>query len=174
MSLYALAGRAPNLHAQSWVADSASVIGAVVLEKNASVWFGCVLRGDNEPIVIGEGSNVQDGAVLHTDIGAPLTLGADVTVGHMAMLHGCTVGEGSLIGIKAVVLNHARIGRECLIGAGALNPEVREIPGRSRVIGAPGKVVREMSPEQAMRVALGAAHYVENWKRYRRELTEMS
>lgn len=173
MSLYALAGRAPNLHAQSWVADSASVIGAVVLEKNASVWFGCVLRGDNEPIVIGEGSNVQDGAVLHTDIGAPLTLGADVTVGHMAMLHGCTVGEGSLIGMKAVVLNHARIGRECLIGAGALIPEGREIPDRSLVIGAPGKVVRMLSDIDVAKIRANAAHYVENWQRYVAQLVKL-
>ncbi len=171
MSMFALGGRTPRLHAESWVADSAAVIGDVVLEKNASVWFGCVLRGDNEPIVIGEGTNVQDGAVLHTDIGVPLTLGRDITVGHMAMLHGCTVGDGSLIGIKAVILNHAKIGRECLIGAGALIAEGKEIPDRSLVIGAPGRVVRTLTDEEVARMRANAAHYVANWRRYAAELS---
>lgn len=171
MTIYALGSRTPKLHAESWVADSAAVIGDVVLEKNASVWFGCVLRGDNEPITLGEGTNVQDGSVLHTDIGSPLTLGADVTVGHLAMLHGCTVGEGSLIGIKAVILNNAKIGRECLIGANTLIPEGKVIPDRSLVVGSPGRVVRTLTDEEAANLRANAAHYVENWQRYAGQLS---
>ncbi len=152
-----------------WIAGNATVLGRVVLEHEASVWFNAVLRGDNEPIVIGERSNVQDGSVLHTDPGAPLTLGPDVTVGHMAMLHGCTVGANSLIGIGAVVLNHVKIGRNCLIGAKALITEGKEIPDNSMVLGSPGKVVRTLSDEEAAGLTLSAAHYVENWKRYARD-----
>jgi carbonic anhydrase/acetyltransferase-like protein (isoleucine patch superfamily) len=153
-----------------WIAPTAAVMGRVILKTNASIWWGAVLRGDNDPITIGEGSNIQDGSVLHTDTGSPLNIGANVTVGHMVMLHGCTIGDGSLVGIGSTVLNGAVIGRNCLIGAGCLITEGKEIPDNSLVMGAPGKVVRELSPEQAARVALGAAHYVENWKRYRREL----
>ncbi len=155
-----------------WVAHNATVLGRVTLMKDASVWFNAVLRGDNEPIVIGERSNVQDGAVMHTDPGCPLTLGADVTVGHMAMLHGCTVGDNSLIGIGAVVLNRARIGRNCLIGAKALITEGKEIPDNSMVMGAPGKVVRTLSDEEAAGLTMSAQHYVANWKRYAQEFTE--
>src|SRR3546814_3710943 len=142
--LYALDGKAP-LHdpATSWVADTAAVVGDVVLEAESSVWFGAVLRGDNARIHIGRGSNVQDGAILHVDPGFPLTLGAGVSIGHLAMLHGCTVGDGTLIGIGAVVLNGARIGADCLIAANALITEGREIPPRSAVMGAPGKVRSE-------------------------------
>jgi carbonic anhydrase/acetyltransferase-like protein (isoleucine patch superfamily) len=169
MGVYSLGGVHPELPGEGeyWIAPSATVIGKVILKKNASIWFGAVLRGDNDPIVVGEGSNVQDGSVLHTDTGSPLTLGANVTVGHMVMLHGCTVGDNSLIGIGSIVLNGARIGKNCLIGAGCLIPEGKEIPDNSLVMGAPGKVIRELSPEQAARMAVGAAHYVENWKRYR-------
>jgi carbonic anhydrase/acetyltransferase-like protein (isoleucine patch superfamily) len=149
-------------------------MGRVILKKNASVWWGATLRGDNDPIVIGEGSNVQDGSVLHTDTGSPLTLGANVTVGHLVMLHGCTIGDNSLVGIGSIILNGARIGKNCLIGANCLITEGKEIPDNSLVMGAPGKVVRELSPEQAARMAFGAAHYVENWKRYRRELTQVA
>lgn len=154
----------------SWIADSAVVIGKVRLEKDASVWFNAVLRGDNELILIGENSNVQDGAIMHTDPGAPLTLGKNVTVGHKAMLHGCTVGDNSLIGINAVVLNGARIGRNCIIGANALIPEGKEIPDGSLVMGSPGKVVRELTPQQQQAVTAGAAHYVHNAQRYQRDL----
>ena len=153
-----------------WIAPTAIVLGRVVLKADASVWFGAVLRGDNEPIVIGEGSNVQDGAVLHTDPGSPLVLGAGVTVGHLAMLHGCTVGDNSLIGIGAIVLNGARIGRDCLIGAKALITEGKEIPDGSLVMGAPGKVVRQLDARQIEGLKLGAQHYVANWKRYVREM----
>ena len=141
----------------------------MILKPNASVWLGAVLRGDNDPITIGENSNIQDNSVLHTDLGQPLTIGANVTVGHQVMMHGCAVGDGSLIGIGSVVLNGARIGRQCLIGARALITEGKEIPDRSVVMGAPGKVVRALSEAEAEALADGAAHYVENWKRYRRD-----
>lgn len=154
----------------AWIAESASVIGNVRLEAGASVWFNAVLRGDNELILIGENSNVQDGAVMHTDMGYPLTLGKGVTVGHKAMLHGCTVGDHSLIGINAVVLNGAKIGRNCIIGANALVPEGKVIPDGSLVVGSPGKVVRQLTEEQQQAVALGGDYYVHNAERYRREL----
>lgn len=155
---------------QFWIAPTAVVIGRCILKENASVWWGAVLRGDNDPITLGENTNVQDGAVLHTDTGWPLTLGANVTVGHLAMLHGCTVGDNALIGIGAVVLNGAKIGKNCIIGAKALIPEGREIPDNSLVMGAPGKVVREISEQQAQMLVGSALHYVENWKRYVRDL----
>jgi carbonic anhydrase/acetyltransferase-like protein (isoleucine patch superfamily) len=172
MNVYTLGGVGPTLPNEDeyWIAPGAVVLGKVILKKNASVWFGAVLRGDNEPITIGENSNVQDNSVLHTDMGSPLTIGANVTVGHMVMLHGCTIGDGTLVGIGSVVLNGARIGRNCLIGAGALITENKEIPDNSMVLGQPGKVVRELSPEQASRMGSGALHYVENWKRFKRGL----
>lgn len=145
-------------------------MGRVILKKNASVWWGATLRGDNDPIIVGEGSNVQDGSVLHTDTGSPLTLGANVTVGHLVMLHGCAIGDNSLVGIGSIVLNGARIGKNCLIGANCLITEGKEIPDNSLVMGAPGKVIREVSAEQAMIITGGARHYVENWKRYKRDL----
>ncbi|MBU1377543.1 MAG: gamma carbonic anhydrase family protein [Alphaproteobacteria bacterium] len=176
MSVYNLGNVTPELpnDDEYWIAPTAAVMGRVILKKNASVWWGATLRGDNDPITIGEGSNVQDGSVLHTDHGAPLTLGANVTVGHLVMLHGCEIGDGSLVGIGSVVLNGARIGKNCLIGANCLITEGKEIPDNSLVMGAPGKVIRELSPEQAARVAIGAQHYVENWKRYKRELSLVS
>jgi carbonic anhydrase/acetyltransferase-like protein (isoleucine patch superfamily) len=154
-----------------WIAPTAVVIGKVRLEHDASVWWGAVLRGDNEPIVLGRGSNIQDGCVCHTDPGSPLVIGADVTVGHLAMLHGCTIGDGSLIGIGAVVLNGARIGRNCLIGAKALIPENKEIPDNSLVMGMPGKIVGEVRPDHAERMRQGARSYVANWRRFAAELT---
>ena len=153
-----------------WIAPSAVVIGKVKLEKNASVWWNAVVRGDNELITVGENSNVQDGCVLHTDPGFPLTIGKDVTIGHLVMLHGCTIGEGSLIGIDSVILNGTRIGRNCLIAAKTMLGEGKEIPDNSLVMGAPGKVVRQIAPEQAAHMAKGARHYVENWRRYRNGL----
>jgi carbonic anhydrase/acetyltransferase-like protein (isoleucine patch superfamily) len=149
-----------------FVAPDAALIGRVVLEHEASVWFQAVIRGDNDPIVIGAGSNIQDGSVLHTDDGVPLTVGPAVTVGHQAMLHGCTIGEGSLIGIKAVVLNHAVVGRECLIGACALIPEGRVIPDRSLVMGTPGKVVRTLTDAEVAGIRAISAGYVANARRY--------
>ncbi len=168
--IYELGERRPKLHASSYVAPNASVIGTVILEEQASVWFQAVIRGDNDWITVGARSNVQDGAVLHADPGFPLVLGADVTVGHQAMLHGCTVGDGSLIGIQAVVLNGARIGQNCIIGAGALIPEGREIPDNSLVMGAPGKVVRELNDGQRKLLAASAQVYVLNAERYAQDL----
>ena len=150
-----------------WIAPNAVVIGNVVLKKNASIWFGAVLRGDNDPIIIGENSNVQDNSVLHTDHGSPLTIGDNVTVGHMVMLHGCTIGDGSLIGIGSVVLNGARIGKNCLVGANTLITEGKEFPDNCMIMGAPGKVVRELPPEQAARMSLGSMGYVNTWKRFK-------
>jgi len=169
MSVYDLGGVTPELPGEDeyWIAPSASVIGRVILKKNASVWFGATLRGDNDPIVIGENSNVQDGSVLHTDTGSPLTIGSNVTVGHMVMLHGCTIGDNSLVGIGSIILNGAKIGRNCLIGANCLITEGKEIPDNSLVMGAPGKVIREISQEQGQMLAGGALHYVHNWKRYK-------
>lgn len=167
MAIYALDDIAPQVHATAWVAESAIVIGNVVLEEGANVWYGAVLRGDNERITVGRGSNVQDGSVLHTDIGCPLTIGADVTVGHQVTLHGCTIGDGSLIGIQAVVLNGTTIGRECLVAAGALVTEGKAFPDRSLIMGSPAKVVRDVRPEQAERMRRGASHYVDNAARHR-------
>jgi carbonic anhydrase/acetyltransferase-like protein (isoleucine patch superfamily) len=153
-----------------WIAPTAVVIGKVELKKNASVWWNAVVRGDSEQITIGEGANVQDGCVLHADPGFPLIIGKDVTVGHMAMLHGCVIGANSLIGIGAVILNGARIGANCLIGAKALIPEGKEIPDNSLVMGAPGRIKSEVGEEHVARIRHAAEHYVGNWQRYRRDL----
>lgn len=171
---YELDGVAVDAHPESWIADTAVVIGNVKLERDASIWWGAVARGDNDPIVIGEGTNVQDGSVLHADPGFPLTLGRNVTIGHMVMLHGCTIGDGSLVGIGAVVLNGAKIGKCCLIGAKSLITEGKEIPDYSLVMGAPGKVVRTFTPEEAERMMRNAESYQKNWKRYRDGLKPMA
>lgn len=172
MPIYSLRNVTPELpnDDEYWIAPNAAVIGRVIMKKNASVWWGCTVRGDNDPITIGENTNIQDGSVLHTDLDSPLTIGANVTVGHLVMLHGCDIGDNSLIGIGAVVLNGAKIGRNCLIGAKALIPEGKVIPDNSLVMGAPGKVVREVSAAQAEMLAASAAGYVSNWKRYAGEL----
>jgi len=169
MAIFELDGVKPSLPASGayWVAENATVLGNVILEENASVWFNSVLRGDNDPIRIGQNSNVQDGSVLHTDLGCPLEIGRDVTIGHMAMLHGCTIGDETLIGIGATVLNRARIGRNCIIGAHSLIPEGREIPDNSLVMGAPGKVIRPLSEAQIMLIKGSAQVYVDNWKRFK-------
>lgn len=153
-----------------WVADSAMVMGSVLLKKGASVWFNAVLRGDTELITVGENSNVQDGSVLHTDPGCPLVIGRDVTVGHKVMLHGCTIGDNSLIGINAVVLNRVKIGRNCIIGANALITEGKEIPDNSMVMGSPGKVVRQLTEQEIAGLTASAAHYRENAMRFRKGL----
>ncbi|HEX5005771.1 MAG TPA: gamma carbonic anhydrase family protein [Hyphomonadaceae bacterium] len=170
MAIYELDGVQPETEGDHWVADSARVIGRVVLKRNASVWFNAVLRGDNDPIVIGENSNVQDGSVLHTDVGQPLIVGANCTIGHKVMLHGCTIGENTLIGIGSIILNGAKIGKNCLIGANSLITEGKEIPDGSMVMGAPGKVVRELTEQQIQMITFSAHHYVENWKRYAKGL----
>ena len=154
----------------AWIADTAAVIGKVTLEAGANVWFGAVIRGDVERITVGDHSNVQDGAVMHADSGVPLTLGKGITVGHNAMLHGCTVGDYSLIGINAVVLNGAKIGKHCIIGANSLIPEGKEIPDGSLVMGSPGKVVKTLNDQQKKMLELSAAHYVQNAKRFRDQL----
>ncbi len=172
MTVYSLGDYTPELpgNDEYWIAPNAAVMGRVVLKRNASVWFNATLRGDNDPIIIGENSNVQDGSVLHTDLGSPLTIGANCTIGHMVMMHGCTIGDGTLVGIGSIILNGARIGKNCLIGANCLITEGKEIPDNSLVMGAPAKVVRELSPEQAARVAGGAQSYVDNWRRFKAQL----
>ena len=169
---YRLGQSCVDAHPESWVAPNAMLVGKVKLEQGASVWFGAVLRGDNELIHIGEQSNVQDGTVMHTDMGSPLTVGKGVTIGHNAMLHGCTVGDYSLIGINAVVLNGAKIGKYCIIGANTLIGEGKEIPDGSLVVGSPGKVVRELNEAQKQMLEASAAHYVHNAQRYARDLAE--
>jgi carbonic anhydrase/acetyltransferase-like protein (isoleucine patch superfamily) len=173
MAVYNLGNVTPELpnDDEYWIAPNAAVIGRVILKKNASVWWGATVRGDNDPIVIGENSNVQDNSVLHTDHGSPLIIGANVTVGHLVMLHGCTIGDNTLVGIGSIILNGAKIGKNCLIGANCLITEGKEIPDNSLVMGSPAKVVREISVEHAGMLAAGAAHYVHNWKRYKREMS---
>ncbi|MDO9322830.1 MAG: gamma carbonic anhydrase family protein [Pseudomonas sp.] len=171
---YRLGDSRVESHPESWVAPNAVLVGKVKLEAGASVWFNTVLRGDNELIHIGENSNVQDGTVMHTDMGYPLSIGKGVTIGHNVMLHGCTVGDYSLIGINAVVLNGAKIGKNCLIGANALIPEGKVIPDGSLVMGSPGKVVRELTEQQIKMLEASAAHYVHNAQRYARDLQEQT
>lgn len=168
MALYELDGKAPKLAQGAWVADNAEVIGQVELAENASVWYGCVVRGDTEKIRIGRNTNIQDGSVLHADFGVPLVIGDNVTVGHQVMLHGCTIGEGSLIGIQAVVLNHAKIGRNSIVAAGSLVPEGKEFPDNSMIMGSPAKAVRTLDAEQIARFQTIPRHYVENAQRHAR------
>jgi len=171
MPLYSLGDRSPALpDGFHWIAPTAVVIGSVELKKNASVWFGTTIRGDNESIIIGENSNVQENCVFHTDPGCPLTIGRNCTIGHKAMLHGCKVGDNSLIGMGATVLNGAVIGENCLIGAGALIPEGKTIPDNSLVVGVPGKVIRELDAQAIAGLELSAKHYVENAKRFSKDL----
>ena len=167
MAIYEIDGVAPQIAATAWVADSAQVMGHVVLGEGASVWFGTVVRGDTECITIGAGSNIQDASVLHADVGQPLTVGERVTVGHQVVLHGCTIGDESLIGIGAVVLNGAKIGKNCLVGAGALVTEGKEFADGSMIIGSPAKVVRQLTPEQIEGLRQSARHYTDNARRFR-------
>lgn len=168
MPVYALDGVAPTLPAggRYWIAPDASLIGKVVLGEGVGIWFGSVLRGDNEPIVIGARTNIQELSVLHTDMGFPLTVGEGCTIGHRAILHSCTIGDNSLVGMGAIVLNGARIGRDCLIGAHALVPEGKEIPDGSLALGVPAKVVRMLTPEEIARNKRSADGYVRNWQRF--------
>lgn len=172
MNVYALGDKQPQLPPQGeyWIAPNATVIGDVILHPGASVWFGTVIRGDNDPITIGADSNIQDGSVLHSDPGEPLIIGRGVTVGHMAMLHSCEIGDNCLIGIGAVVLGRAKIGNNCLIGANALITEGKVIPDNSLVVGAPGRVIRQLGETEAQFLKASADHYVANWKRYARDL----
>ena len=173
MSLYQLDDLSPRLADTAWVADSAQVMGNVELAANTSVWFGAVLRGDTEVIRVGRGSNIQEHSVVHADVGFPVTIGENVTVGHQVMLHGCSIGDGSLIGIQAVVLNGAKIGKHCLVGAGALVTEGKQFPDGSMFIGAPAKVVRQLTPEQMAELDRSAEHYVENARRFRSGLKKI-
>ena len=174
MAIYELDGNAPQLAEGAWVAESAEVIGKVELHRSANVWPKVVIRGDNDLIQIGEGSNVQDSSVLHTDPGYPLLIGRNVTVGHQVMLHGCSIGDGSLIGIGAVILNGAKIGKHCLVGAGALITEGKEFPDGSMIIGSPAKAVKELSPEQIVGIGEIAGRYVKNAQRYIKTLKKIS
>ena len=174
MAVYELDGVAPRVAAGAWIADSAQVMGQVELGEDVSIWFGSVLRGDTEMIRIGRGSNIQDGSVLHADIGRPLEIGENVTVGHKVMLHGCNIGDGSLIGIGAIVLNGAKIGRGCIVGAGALVTEGKEFPDGSMIIGSPAKAVRELTPEQQQGLRSSAQHYIENARRFRDGLKQIA
>ena len=173
MAVYRLEDHRPKIPASAWVAESATVIGNEVLGEGASVWYGVVLRGDNDTITLGARCNVQDASVLHTDIGYPLTLGDDVTIGHQVILHGCTVGEGSLVGMGSVVLNAARIGKYSIVGAGALVTEGKEFPDGVLIVGSPAKVVRELTPEQIARLKGTAEHYVQQQRRHRSQRTRI-
>ena len=173
MAIYQLGDDTPKIHSTAYVADSATLIGKVVLHELVSIWPGATLRGDNEAIMIGKNSNVQEGVVMHTDIGYPLTIADNVTIGHQAMLHGCTIGEGSLIGIQAVVLNGARIGKGCLVGAGALVTEGKEFPDHSLIIGTPAKVVRTLTAEEVAGLARSAAGYAARGAMYKTQLRKV-
>ena len=173
MTLYSLDGVVPEIAEDSWIAPDANIIGKIVVEEGASIWFGATLRGDNEEIRIGAGSNVQENTVMHTDMGFPLTVGKGCTIGHKALLHGCTIGDNSLIGMGAVILNGAKIGKNCLIGANALITEGKTIPDGSLVMGAPGKVVRELDEAAINGLKLSALSYQENMRRFRSGLAKV-
>ena len=173
MAIYQLGEHAPEIDASSFVADTASVIGKVSLHANSSVWFGVTIRGDNERITIGENSNVQEGTVMHTDMGYPLDIGKNVTIGHQAMLHGCTVGDGALVGIQAVILNGAKIGKGCLVGAGALVTEGKEFPNYSLIIGSPAKAVRTLTAEDTARLLASADSYVQRGQLFKTQLKKI-
>ncbi|WP_281994609.1 gamma carbonic anhydrase family protein [Ruegeria faecimaris] len=174
MTIYALGSDVPEIHEDTWVAPDANLIGKVVLEQGASVWFGCTIRADHEEIRVGEGSNVQENCVMHIDAGYPLSIGKNCTIGHKVMLHGCTIGDNTLIGMGAIVLNGAKIGKNCLIGAGALVTEGKEIPDNSLVMGSPGKVVREIDAATAQKLTFSALHYQENMRHFRDTMRELS
>ena len=174
MAIYELDGVAPELSEGAWVADSADVMGKVALGENASVWFGAVIRGDTAYIKVGKNSNVQDGSVLHADEGVPLEVGDDVTIGHQVMLHGCTIGDGALIGIQAVVLNRAKIGKGCIVGAGSLVTEGKEFPDYSMIMGSPAKVVRQLDEATVEKLRQSAQHYVANAQRFAKGLKKVA
>ncbi len=174
MAIYELDGLTPQIADSAWVADSAEVMGDVMLGDDVGIWFGVVVRGDTAPIRVGAGTNIQDLSVLHADVGMPLTIGSGVTVGHKAMLHGCTIGDDSLIGIGAILLNGVRIGKGCLVGAGSLVTEGKEFPDGSMIIGSPAKVVRSLTPEQLEGLRQSAHHYVANARRFKTTLQKIA
>ncbi|MBC7600704.1 MAG: gamma carbonic anhydrase family protein [Polaromonas sp.] len=174
MAIYQLDDLTPSIHETVWIAENAQVMGNVSLAEGSSVWFGAVIRGDTETISVGQGSNIQDNSVLHADMGMPLVIGENVTVGHQVMLHGCTIGDGSLIGIQAVVLNGARIGKNCLVGAGSLVTEGKEFPDGSMIFGSPAKAVRQLTPEQIEGLKMSAQHYMDNARRYKAGLKKIA
>ena len=174
MAVYSLDGKSPRIAPSAWVADSAQVIGDVDLAEDVGIWFGAVLRGDTALLRVGRGSNIQDASVLHADVGQPLIVGEGVTVGHQVMLHGCTIGDGSLVGIGAIVLNGAKIGRSCLVGAGALVTEGKEFADGSMIIGSPAKTVRQLTPEEIVKLRRSASHYVDNARRFKSGLRRIA
>ena len=174
MAIYQLDDLTPAIHETAWVADNAQVLGNVQLAQDSSVWFGVVIRGDMDAISVGRGTNIQDNSVLHADHGMPLTIGDNVSIGHQVMLHGCTIGDGSLIGIQAVILNGARIGKNCLVGAGSLVTEGKEFPDNSMIFGSPAKAVRQLSAEQIEGLKMISDHYVENARRYKSRLKKLA
>ncbi len=174
MAIYQLDDLSPAIHDSAWVADSAAVMGNVTLSEDSSVWFGVVIRGDTETITVGKGTNIQDNSVLHADHGMPLVIGDNVTVGHQVMLHGCTIGDGSLIGIQAVVLNGAKIGKHCLVGAGALVTEGKEFPDGCMILGSPAKAVRQLTEAQIEGLKMSAQHYIDNARRYKAGLKKLA
>jgi carbonic anhydrase/acetyltransferase-like protein (isoleucine patch superfamily) len=174
MAIYQLDDLTPAVHETAWVADSAQVLGNVKLAEDSSVWFGVVIRGDMDTISVGRGTNIQDNSVLHADHGVPLTIGDHVSVGHQVMLHGCTIGDGSLIGIQAVILNGAKIGKNCLVGAGSLVTEGKEFPDNSMIFGSPAKAVRQLSDEQIQGLKMISDHYIENARRYKSGLKKLA
>lgn len=174
MAVYSLDGKSPRIAPSAWVADSAQVIGDVDLAEDVGIWFGAVLRGDTVLLRVGRGSNIQDASVLHADVGQPLIVGEGVTVGHQVMLHGCTIGDGSLVGIGAIVLNGAKIGRSCLVGAGALVTEGKEFADGSMIIGSPAKTVRQLTPEEIAKLRWSASHYVDNARRFKSGLRRIA
>ena len=170
MTIYDFEENVPEIHESVFVAEDANIIGKIKLNEKSSVWFCSTLRGDNELISVGFGSNIQENCVLHTDIGFPLTIGKNCTIGHKAMLHGCTIGDNSLIGIGAVILNKAKIGKNCIIGAKALITENKEIPDNSLVVGSPGKIIRQVTEEEKKAVFENTKHYQDNWKKYSKSI----
>lgn len=175
MPSYALGNLVPSFPIEDrfWIAPDAHVIGAVTLGLDVGIWFGAVLRGDNEPIVLGDGTNVQEGVMVHTDLGFPVSIGRGCTIGHHAIIHGCTIGDNSLIGMGATILNGARIGNNCLVGANALITEGKTYPDNSLIVGSPARVVRSLDDQAAGLLKLSAASYVENWKRFKRDLVQL-
>jgi carbonic anhydrase/acetyltransferase-like protein (isoleucine patch superfamily) len=171
--IYQLGDKMPQFKGDYFIADNAAVMGSVILENDVSIWFGCVLRGDCDDLIVGEGTNIQDGSVLHTDPGIKLRIGRNCVVGHLCMLHGCDIGDNTLIGIKSVILNNAKVGRNCIVGANSLITEGKSFPDNSLIVGSPAKVVRELTPQEVQMITLNAQHYVHTFKHFKKELRRL-